>query len=294
MMGPSRGPTDVLCVACQQPMHLHSLGEQGLWVHVCPGCYGTWLAAGQLEAIKQSHVAEILDKKTSWKTWLFQFLLALPVEFNLKPKAFAWVTFSLLALNTLAFAALLLGPTETLVLGYALYPALVGEQQWWVSLFSHQFLHGGFLHIGMNLYFLYILGDNVEDALGHVGFITFYLLCGVAGGVAHTLIDGGSTTPMLGASGAISGVMAAYAVFFRRAKLTFMLVVFQFKLSAMAYVGVWLALNVAGLLMGGQGVAWGAHLGGFGLGLVLALALDGVVLTHRPLVRLLRNHRRAL
>jgi membrane associated rhomboid family serine protease len=153
------------------------------------------------------------------------------------------------------------------------------------------FLHGGLLHIAMNMYFLYVLGDNVEDVLGRFGFIAFYLFAGICGGLVHTAMAWGDTTPMVGASGAISGVMAAYAVFFRKAKLTFMLIVFQFKLSAPFYMLIWLGLNVLGYVSDQGNVAWGAHLGGFAAGLVVALLLDKQVLERHAFVRLLRQQR---
>jgi membrane associated rhomboid family serine protease len=102
-------------------------------------------------------------------------------------------------------------------------------------------------------------------------------------------MDPGSSIPVVGASGAISGLMAAYAVFYRKARLTWMLIVIQFRIAAPWWVLIWFGLNVLGFLAGQQGIAWGAHLGGFLMGLVLALLLDRGVLRRNPRVRLVRD-----
>ncbi|MCK5799929.1 MAG: rhomboid family intramembrane serine protease [Deltaproteobacteria bacterium] len=292
-LGSARVASEMACPGCSSPLMVHSFeGEEGnaFDVDVCHACQGIWLDRGELREVQKSRAQEIIERPKTWKTWLFQFLLQLPVEFNLKPRRFPLITVLLLICNTLIFLGLLMAPNVSSVFdAVALFPSRIGDAQWMLSLISHQFLHGGVLHLLMNLYFLYILGDNVEDVLGRGGFLLFFVAMGILGGLIHTLIAWGSVVPMVGASGAISGVMAAYAVFFRRAKLTFMLIVFQFKVSAPAYVSIWLGLNLLGLLLNQGKVAWGAHLGGFAGGLLVAALLDKTVAARHPLLTLLRR-----
>jgi membrane associated rhomboid family serine protease len=148
-------------------------------------------------------------------------------------------------------------------------------------LFTSMFIHGGWVHIIGNLLFLWIFGDNVEDRLGHFGYLVFYGLVGVGAGLAHafltTLVSGPSAVPTIGASGAIAGVMGAYLVLYPRARvLTLVPVVFYawfLNIPAWVYLGVWVVIQLfTGLLdLAGAagGVAWWAHLGGFAAGFVL-------------------------
>ncbi len=291
--GQQRPDGGLACPACSEPLGTYLFVEterQAFDVDLCQVCGGVWLDQGELERVQQSRAREIVEANPGWRGWLFQFLLQLPVELNLPPLRFPLVSVALLLTNALVMA-LLFAVTSPLALvqSFALYADRVGTGQWFLSLLTHQFLHGGLLHIALNMYFLYKLGDNVEDALGRGGYLLFYLIAGTAGGVAQTLMFPGDPTPVVGASGAISGVMAAYAVFYRKARLTWMLIVFQFRLPAPWWVLIWFALNLLGYLAGNKGIAWGAHLGGFAAGLVLALLLDSVVLRHNPRVRLLRE-----
>ena len=145
-------------------------------------------------------------------------------------------------------------------------------------LLTSMFLHGGWLHIIGNMWFLWIFGDNIEDAMGHFGYLAFYLICGIGAGLAHTFANLGSTVPSVGASGAISGVMGAYIVLYPKARvLTLVPLVFFFftvQLPAFVILGYWFLIQfVSGVLTAGGpntgGTAWWAHIGGFLLGIVL-------------------------
>jgi membrane associated rhomboid family serine protease len=153
-----------------------------------------------------------------------------------------------------------------------------------VPLFTSMFIHAGWIHILGNLLFLWIFGDNVEDRLGHLGYLIFYVLCGLGAGLAHafltTAISGGSVVPAIGASGAIAGVMGAYIVLYPKAKvLTLVPVVFYpwfIQVPAWIYLGIWVliqlltgALDLAGATAGG--IAWWEHVGGFAVGAILIL-----------------------
>ena len=149
-----------------------------------------------------------------------------------------------------------------------------------LTLFTSMFLHGGWLHLGGNMLFLWIFGNNVEDVLGHLKFLIFYILSGVGAGVAQMLVDTQSQIPMVGASGAIAGILAAYMVMFPRAKVLTLVwlgfFVTTVRIAAIWFLGIWLGLQWLNALTtpaGGAGVAWWAHLGGFGAGLILLVFL---------------------
>lgn len=190
-----------------------------------------------------------------------------------------WVTYGLIAANIALF--LLTSPLtggEMLWARLALYPLAVthGELLW--GLLTHMFLHGGLLHLAGNMLFLWIFGDNMEEQLGHVGFLAFYLAAGLAAAAAQTLAEPLSPIPMVGASGAIAGVMGGYLLLFPRAKVDIVaifIVFFKvFTLPAWIVLGVWLAIQIFGGYSspGDQGgVAYWAHAGGFVAGALLAL-----------------------
>jgi membrane associated rhomboid family serine protease len=144
-----------------------------------------------------------------------------------------------------------------------------------LTLFSSMFLHGSLLHLGSNLLFLWVFGNNVEDRLGPGRFLVFYLLCGIAAALAHAAIEADSGIPMIGASGAISGCLGAYLLLFPGAAVTVLLpigpLLWTTRVAARWVVGVWFLGQIVNSLAAGEGpgVAWFAHLGGFAAGLLL-------------------------
>ncbi|MEM9321003.1 MAG: rhomboid family intramembrane serine protease [Pseudomonadota bacterium] len=163
---------------------------------------------------------------------------------------------------------------------WALVPAEVSTGLERQTLLTSMFLHGGWLHLIMNMLFLYIFGDNIEDQLGHIGFLIFYLAAGVAAAYAQVWADASSTVPVVGASGAIAGVMGGYLLLFPRARvdiLVILVVIFRiFTIPAWIVLGLWFALQlVNGAASGaaGGGVAYWAHAGGFIAGVALLLPL---------------------
>jgi membrane associated rhomboid family serine protease len=143
-------------------------------------------------------------------------------------------------------------------------------------LFTSMFLHGGWMHLLGNMLFLYIFGDNIEDVFGHFGYLVFYIFCGLGSGLFHVLFNLHSSIPALGASGAISGVMGAYAVYFPRHQILTFFFIFLVPVPAFLILGYWFVLqflagvNGLGLATSG-GVAWWAHIGGFLMGAFIAL-----------------------
>jgi membrane associated rhomboid family serine protease len=144
------------------------------------------------------------------------------------------------------------------------------------TIFTSMFLHGGWLHIAGNMLYLWIFGNNIEDAMGHVRYLLFYLLCGVVAALSMAFVDPHSQIPMVGASGAISGVLAAYMLLFPRARVTVIvplgIIFYPLVISAIWVIGFWFVLQLisaAFTSIGQPGVAFWAHVGGFAVGLVL-------------------------
>jgi membrane associated rhomboid family serine protease len=208
------------------------------------------------------------------------------------------VTIALIATCVLVFLWQLgLGPKGELAVSYSLglVPAvLFGAAELprelvvvppWATIVTSMFLHGGFLHIAGNMLFLWIFGNNVEDTLGRTRFLLFYFLCGTAAALAQALSNPASEVPMVGASGAIAGVLAAYLVLHPRANVRVLFWFFVFvrliNVPAMVLIGIWFAMQVLGGLATPAsptgGVAFWAHVGGFvaGIGLVMLMRPRG-------------------
>ena len=190
------------------------------------------------------------------------------------------LTWGLILINFAVYFYLAQNPVmgENAVARYAVVPADITAGRHLGTLITSMFLHASLLHVGGNMLFLWIFGNNVEDRVGEIRFLIIYFVAGIAGSLLQVAITPTSTVPMLGASGAISGILAAYVLYFPRARvLTFIFPFFFIALTAYIFIGYWVALNAlqAFLNIGvsGGGVAFFAHIGGFVTGLVLALLL---------------------
>lgn len=145
-----------------------------------------------------------------------------------------------------------------------------------LTILSSMFMHGGFFHLGGNMLYLWIFGNNVEDCMGHLRFIVFYLLCGTAAALTQALITPDSQIPMIGASGAVSGILGAYLLLYPRARVlvAIPIIVFiqTFRIPAMFVLGLWFVMQLlssAATSPGQGGTAWWAHIGGFVAGMAL-------------------------
>ncbi len=218
------------------------------------------------------------------------------------------VTWSLLGANALIFfVGLSLGEegAEALVMRFGVIPDIIAHGDWataraeggalgaGVTPFTSMFLHGGLLHLGSNMLFLHVFGDNVEDVLGRGRFVLFYALCGLGAVAGQIAVDPSSMVPMIGASGAISGVLAGYVTLFPHARVVTLIPIFIFihfmEVRAWIFIVLWFGLQlVQGYLSlgligeGGGGVAWFAHIGGFLAGLVFVRAMVRRKPTARP------------
>ena len=191
---------------------------------------------------------------------------------------FPFVTYTIIGINSLVFIyQYFILPPDLLgfiISTYALTPADPSV----FTVFTSMFMHGGLMHIIFNMWFLWIFGDNIESVLGHKRFVLFYLLCGVGAALLQIQINTGSQIPMVGASGAIAGVLGAYLIRFPRATVHVLVILIIFitfiRVPAMVVIGIWFLSNLTGGLgtLGLEetgGTAWFAHLGGFVSGLVL-------------------------
>jgi len=201
---------------------------------------------------------------------------------NSARRTFPLVTYALIALNVLFFLVELSGG-DAFIMKWAFVPSrfLDNPGADFLTLFTSMFMHAGWVHLGGNMLYLWIFGDNVEDRFGHVKFIIFYLLCGLAATFAQLAFSVGSKVPNLGASGAIAGVLGAYILLFPQGKVRVLQGQQVIQVPALIVIGLWIVLqffsgigSIAGTADTG-GVAYMAHIGGFIAGIVLTFLFRG-------------------
>ncbi|HIJ78213.1 MAG: rhomboid family intramembrane serine protease [Desulfobulbaceae bacterium] len=214
-----------------------------------------------------------------------------PLKDNIRSALFPWVNLALIGVNVVFFLyELSLGiGLEPFIVSNGFIPARFAAEKAaaaltvhsYATVISSMFLHGNLLHIVSNMWMLWIFGDNVEDRMGHGRYLAFYLLCGVVSVFAQYLSNAGSVAPMIGASGAISGVIGAYFLLYPKARILTIAPIFIFfylvEIPAFFFIGFWFVFQflqgavhqlVVGKLVEG-GVAWWAHVGGFAAGVAL-------------------------
>jgi len=220
-------------------------------------------------------------RRMPWMTWAIILLniIIFLYQVSLGPDASAFM----FAYSVVPFA-ITHGLPQTDLLGTSTSIPFHTPNPVYLTLITSQFLHAGWLHIGGNMLFLYIFGDNVEDRMGHFWFLLFYLFCGIVAGLAQVAVAPASVIPSLGASGAIAGVLAAYLVLFPSARVKTIIFIFIFvtliTVPAIVLIGLWFLLqffngvaSLATVQQGMGGVAYFAHVGGFLTGLVITLLL---------------------
>lgn len=210
----------------------------------------------------------------------------IPIRDAIQSKNYPIVNTAIIGLNVVLFLMQLLqGQRVTqFIITYGLVPARYsvpeiaihfsfGQQV--LALFSFMFIHGGFWHLLGNMWSLYIFGDNVEDRLGPIRYLLFYLLCGLTSGLSHLFINWHSQIPTIGASGAIAGVMGAYLILYPKSKILTLIPIFFIpyfiEIPAIFFLGIWFViqfLSAAGAQAQAGGIAWWAHIGGFVFGII--------------------------
>jgi membrane associated rhomboid family serine protease len=206
----------------------------------------------------------------------------IPLKDNIPTRTRPIITASLIFVNVLIFfwqrLVLTPGESDALYKYYGLVPlefftAFIGRYDLLpynvATVFTSMFLHGGFVHLGGNMLYLWIFGNNIEDSLGHGRFVLFYLTSGVTAAMFQLLYDPGSSVPMIGASGAISGILGAYLLLFPYAKIKTLIFILIFikivELPAVLLLTIWFFMQI---FLSQEGVAWYAHIGGFIFGLL--------------------------
>jgi membrane associated rhomboid family serine protease len=294
------------CPACRKPLQkARTHGEyQRIVVQFCPDCKAMFLEGVDFKLLKKrktlaskepegtvgrpvSSIKENLEKEhqkllrgeitsdeyyekfaedrdLGVKEYLFNFLTGLPIEINVPPQKPPLVTYALLAINVVVFLIIGVNLTREVASVWGLVPA---HAQLY-AFFTSMFMHAGIGHIVGNMYFLYVFGDNVEDRLGSKAYLAFYLICGLVAGLVYIIIQHGSTMPVVGASGAISGILGAYLLACPKAKIGIVFFFYPLKIPAWGYFLVWVAFQFI-LSAVETNVAWQAHLGGFFCGLIL-------------------------
>lgn len=210
----------------------------------------------------------------------------IPIKDSSKTERFPFVTLTLILINILVFFRQLTFTNTELhafIFANGLIPAVLvanffeGNLAMTLTpLFTYQFMHGGWLHIGSNMLYLWVFGDNIEDRLGHAKYLLFYLLMGVISGLAQIAFDPGSNIPIIGASGAVAGVLGAYIISYPRARVVTLIPIFivftVVELPAVVFLGFWFLLQLfQGFASIGVDVsiAWWAHIAGFIAGMLL-------------------------
>lgn len=192
------------------------------------------------------------------------------------------VTYVLIALNVLFFFVELSGG-EPFIEQWSVVPRRLTANPGgdFITVFTSMFMHGGWLHLGGNMLYLWIFGDNVEDRFGHAKFILFYLLCGIAATIAQVLVNSGSNIPNLGASGAIAGVLGAYLILFPKGRVRVLMGRNVVPMPALVVIGLWIVLQfvngIGSITQSAEtgGVAYMAHIGGFVAGLAMTFLFGG-------------------
>lgn len=205
-----------------------------------------------------------------------------PLYDTVRSRRFPFINWMLILLNGLIFYyEITLGEDRLyrFILNWGLIPAQLTSNyaESWLTVFTSMFLHGGWLHILGNMWTLFIFGDNIEDRMGHGNYLVFYLLSGAAAAILQSVLMPASQVPMIGASGAIAGVLGAYLILYPRARIASLVpILFIFTLveiPAVIYLGIWFVLQLFSgwsALQGAAsgGIAWWAHIGGFVFGVI--------------------------
>ncbi len=279
-------PSQVSCPVGHGPMWSHLLKheDQQVEIDTCGHCYGLWVDANEGPAL--AAITGTVTKENARPgakhgvvgivaVYLLQLVTAIPIEAHNPVKRKPILVHGLVALLTLIFIAeiaLAASGQEALFMQFAFHSDRL-EAGHVYNTISYAFLHGGIAHLLGNLYFLWIFGDNVEDLLGRGKFTALYLGTAIIAALAHWAGNLHSSEAMVGASGAIAGLMGAYFVLFPRVKVWVVFLFIPFKLRAIWYLLVWVGMQFLLMLDPSSNVAWLAHLGGFVGGVAMAYLL---------------------
>jgi membrane associated rhomboid family serine protease/Zn-finger nucleic acid-binding protein len=290
------------CPKCTTEMRKFNYAyDSNIILDKCPNCGGIWTDYGEIQNVSAylkhdpkadalgasivKHQRDMEDRAAISEAlsgriplWAGYFRIILPLGDENKTEKFPVITALVIGACTFIFALVLFSSElveKEVFKEYGFVPA----RFFGIGLVTHMFLHAGVIHLLGNMYFLWIFGDNIEDRLGYIKYILFYLGAGIAAAALHGATHPGSIVPAVGASGAISGVMGAYLVFYPHAKIRLFFLYRVIRVPAVGYLGCWFIFQLLfGLFYKGIGilnVAWFAHIGGFVFGMAFAFAVRG-------------------
>ena len=280
---------DKICPRCNQGLKRFNYAyDSNIFLDKCPHCQGIWADGGEVKEVARylkedpriTAIAEGLiqrDQTLEDSTELSEALMGrvnplilfmpkivIPLSDDTPRQRVPVITISIIILSTLIFISqLFIADPSSFFQRFGLIPAHFLS----IGLISSMFLHGGLLHLIGNMFFLWLFGDNVEDRFSRLGFFIFYLCCGLAGSALHSILNWGHVVPVIGASGAISGIMGAYFVFYPTARVKLFFIYKILHIPAFLYLGIWflfqLMFGFTFKITGISNIAWFAHIGGF-------------------------------
>lgn len=277
ILDPEAEPTTRPCPHGHGPMEEHDLpGVIRTPVDRCTTCGGVWLDGHERRKLAAATTSEGQGTRTErWlkrgAIWAAQVLTHLPVEVENPGRGTPWIVYTLLVVFAVLFGMQEFEQLDTYY--YGIVPGRLKQNFDWYTLGAYMFLHGSVPHILGNAYFLYTFGDNIEHLFGRVRFALFFVGTGLLAGIMHTWLTRETATVVVGASGAIAGVLAAYLWAFPRQRLFQVVLWIQLKIPVWVYLLVWVGFHIVmgffGTGGGAKQVAWFAHLGGFLVGLAV-------------------------
>lgn len=284
------------CPSCRVEMKKFNYAyDSNVFLDKCESCGGIWADKGESSQVaahmkvdpRARAVAEGIIRghkeregygdlgelnRIPLLAWFFLPRLILPLADDAPREKIPFITTGIIAVCVVAFLGQLSVGVDNE--DYLYKWGFVPGDFFSIGIITSMFLHAGWLHLGGNMFFLWLFGDNVEDRMSRFGFLGFYLLCGVVADVVHGLFNLGSEVPCIGASGAISGIMGAYLVFFPRARIKTLFFYRIVRVPAVLFLGLWLFLQffdfALSKMTGFTSVAWLAHIGGFLFGVLFA------------------------
>ena len=286
---PTIAGSKLICPTCRKEMQNLQYRYGRLRINRCEQCKGIWLDKNEEEVlqriIKKQKSLKIIylsgkasqkekkllerykeyegDKKTTGAETFFQIMSGLPVERNLKPFNVPFITYILIAVNIIVFL-ISLSDLREFVYSFGYIP----QNREYIKIIYSMFIHGGFLHVLGNMYFLWIMGDNVEDVIGPWKYLALYFLAGIISGYIGGLI-GAQNLPHIGASGAVASMMAAYLLLFPRARFLLRFYIFiVVPVPSIIYLLFWVGYQFIIAVRGGTNVSWSAHIAGYVVGLI--------------------------
>jgi len=296
-----------LCPSCNEPMRKFNYAyDSNIILDRCLACNGIWTDGGEIyklavyikgnprldalgnaiieEKRKTEELNDLIEVSKSLTgnagAWIFLPKIILPLSDDTPRQRVPVITISIIILSTLIFISQIFFITDinSFFQRFGLIPAHFLS----IGLISSMFLHGGLLHLIGNMFFLWLFGDNVEDRFSRFGFLIFYLCCGLSASILYSILNWNLLIPVIGTSGAISGVMGAYFIFYPTAKVKLFFIYKILHVPAFLYLGVWFLFQLMFSLIfkttGVSNIAWFAHIGGFIFGGLVAFFKKKVVL----------------